>query len=124
MTFNTENIYVIGITIEKSAALYADDPNIGFCYPSEGTSAVPDAIAIIQNCPHEETAQIFVDYVTSYEAQAEQCADWSRRPARSDVAAPAGLAPLDSIPLIDYDFSWAASQKDAILARFAALLSS
>ena len=49
--------YMIGITIEKSAILYADNPDIGFCYPADGTSAVPDAIAIVKNCPHGRTGK-------------------------------------------------------------------
>jgi iron(III) transport system substrate-binding protein len=114
--------YMIGITIEKSAAQYRDNPNIGFCYPSEGTSAVPDAVAIIKNCRHPDNARLFVDFVTSRECQDEQSSDWSRRPSRDDVSAPAGLAPMSDIRLVDYDFSWAAGEKENIIARFGRLM--
>ena len=110
--------YLVGITIEKSAVLYKDDPKIGFCYPSDGTSAVPDAISIIKGCPHEENAHTFVNFITSYESQQEQCHDWKRRPARSDVAVPEGLVPMSQIKLVDYNFVWAAHEKEAIIARF------
>ena len=114
--------YMIGITIEKSAALYLDDPNIGFCYPAEGTSAVSDAVAIVKGCRHRENAELFVDFVTSYDSQAEQSLNWSRRPSRSDVPAPAGLVGMADIPLVDYDFAWSAAEKETILSRFQALL--
>ena len=113
---------IIGVTIEKSAAAYQDNPNVGFCYPSEGTSAVPDAVAIIRGCPHEKNAKIFVDFVTSRICQSEQSQNWSRRPSRLDTAPPAGLPALDRISLVSYDFAWAAAQKQANLARFNALM--
>lgn len=114
--------YLIGITIEKSAVLYLDDPNVGFCYPSDGTSAVPDAAAIVRGCPHEENARLFVDFVMSYDSQKEQSLDWNRRPSRSDVPMAAGLVDLQDIALVDYDFAWAASQKEENLKRFETLL--
>lgn len=114
--------YMIGITIEKSAALYQDDPNIGYCYPAEGTSAVPDAIAVLKGCPHPGNAHLFVDFVTSYACQEEQSANWNRRPSREDVAAPGSLTGMSGITLVSYDFPWAASEKEEILKRFDAML--
>src|SRR5699024_619674 len=40
--------YVLGVTIEKSAVQYADNPDIGYVYP-EQNSAVPDGVALIKN---------------------------------------------------------------------------
>jgi len=114
--------YMIGITIEKSASTYSDNDDIGFCYPAEGTSAVPDAISIVKNCPDEENARIFTDYVTSVLCQQEQSSDWSRRPSRGDVSGPEGLASISDIHLIDYDFQWAADNKTSIIERFDALM--
>src|SRR5574344_1466461 len=114
--------YLIGITIEKSAVLYKDNPKIGFCYPSDGTSAVPDAIAVVKNCPHKNNAHTFVDFITSYDSQQEQCSDWKRRPARSDVAVPEGLVPMSKIKLVDYNFVWAAEEKETNIARFNSIM--
>lgn len=72
------------MTIEKSAVLYADNPDIGFVYP-EQNSAVPDGVALIKDCPNEENAKLFIDFVTSAECQTAQNADWARRPVRSDI---------------------------------------
>lgn len=113
--------FAAGITIEKSAALYADNPDIGYCYPSEGTSAVPDAIAIVKNCRHKENAELFMDFILSREAQEEQSTDWNRRPSRDDVSLPKGLLAIGSIKLVDYDFAWAADEKEEIISRFSSL---
>ncbi len=114
--------YLIGVTIEKSAVLYLDDPNVGFCYPSDGTSAVADAVAIVLGCPHEENARLFVDFVTSYDSQREQSLDWHRRPSRDDVPVSDGLVDIRDISLVDYDLAWASAQKEANISRFNALL--
>jgi len=110
--------YLIGITIEKSAMTYADNPDIGYCYPSEGTSAVPDSTAIVKGCPHKDNAQIFADFVTSYECQTLQSQKWGRRPSRNDCTPPAGLKSVSDISLVNYDFEWAAKDKEENIARF------
>ena len=108
--------YAIGVTIEKSAVLYADNPDIGFLYP-ESNSAVPDGVALIKGCPNEENAKLFIDFVLSEECQTAQNADWARRPVRSDVE-PAGLIPLDQIDLGNYDFAYAAANKADIVEKW------
>lgn len=113
--------YLIGITIEKSAQLYDSNPDIGYCYPSEGTSAVPDATGIVLGCPHEKNARLFADFVASAECQTEQSLHWGRRPARKDVRDPAHLKPLSEIRLISYDFDFASGKQQENLARFEAL---
>ncbi len=89
--------YAMGVTIEKSAVLYADNPDIGFLYP-EKNSAVPDGVALIKNCPNEENAKLFIDFVTSLDCQTAQNADWARRPVRSDLS-PVGLCELSELDL-------------------------
>jgi len=107
----------VGITIEKSAVQYADNPNLGFAYPEDGTSAVPDGIALIKGAPNEENAKIFIDYVTSKEFQEAENRDWGRRPVRNDIEV-TGMAKLSELVLVDYDFDWAAKEKEAIIERF------
>ena len=108
--------YALGVTIEKSAVLYNDNPDIGYVYP-EKNSAVPDGVALIKGCPNEENAKLFIDFVTSAECQTAQNADWARRPVRSDIA-PKGLCSLDDCHVGNYDFSYAASNRDAIKEQF------
>ena len=108
----------LGITIEKSAIQYADDPNVGFVYPSDGTSAVPDGVALVKDCPNEENAKLFIDFVTSKECQEDQSQNWGRRPVRNDLEVGEGMAKLDDLVLVDYDFDWAANEKESIIERF------
>lgn len=114
--------FLIGITIEKSALTYQDNPDIGYCYPEEGTSAVPDAISVVKGCPDEENAKLFVNFVTSRECQEEQSRDWERRPVRNDMKPEGSLTDLSRISLVDYDFTWAADDKEEILSRFEQIL--
>lgn len=108
--------YTLGVTIEKSAVLYNDNPDIGYVYP-EKNSAVPDGVALIKNCPNEENAKLFIDFVTSMECQTAQNADWARRPVRSDLT-PVGLCQLSELDLGDYDFAYAATEKEAIVEHW------
>ncbi|MDL2301280.1 ABC transporter substrate-binding protein [Lachnospiraceae bacterium OttesenSCG-928-D06] len=108
----------IGLTLEKSAVQYADNPNVGFVYPQDGTSAVPDGIALVKDCPNEENAKLFIDFVTSVECQTEQSVNWGRRPVRSDVEIAEGIAKLSDLILVDYEFDWAANEKETIIDNF------
>ncbi len=108
--------YVIGVTLEKSAVLYADNPDIGFVYP-EKNSAVPDGVALIKNCPNEENAKLFIDFVTGIECQKVQNTEWKRRPVRSDLS-PEGLCDLSELDLGDYDFAYAATEKANIIEKW------
>lgn len=110
--------FYVGLTLEKSAVKYADDANVGFVYPADGTSAVPDGVALVKGCPNEANAKLFIDFVTSKECQTAQSQKWGRRPVRSDMEVPAGMAKLSDLKLVDYDFDWAANQKEAIIEKF------
>lgn len=110
--------FYVGLTLEKAAVQYNDDPSVGFVYPKDGTSAVPDGVALVKGCPNEENAKLFIDFVTSKECQTEQSENWGRRPVRSDMEVGEGMAKLEDIPLVDYDFDWAANEKEAIIEHF------
>ena len=108
--------YALGVTIEKSAVLYNDNPDIGYVYP-EKNSAVPDGVALIKGCPNEENAKLFIDFVTGMDCQKDQNQNWKRRPVRSDLA-PEGLCELSTLDLGDYDFAYAANNKEAIVEKW------
>ena len=108
--------YALGVTIEKSAVLYNDNPDIGYVYP-EKNSAVPDGVALIKGCPNEENAKLFIDFVTGMDCQKDQNQNWKRRPVRSDLT-PEGLCELSTLDLGDYDFAYAANNKEAIVEKW------
>jgi len=112
--------YAIGLTQEKSVKNYLDAgaTNIGMVYPKEGTSAVPDSIAIVKNCKNPENAKIFVDFMLGQQNQEMMSNEFARRSIRFDINPPSGLVPLAEIKLVDYDFAWASTQKAEILAKW------
>ena len=109
--------FYVGLTIEKSAVQYAGDDTVAYCYPEDGTSAVPDGVALVKGAPNEANAKLFIDFVTSKECQEAQNKDFGRRPARNDVE-PEGLPALADIKLVDYDFDWAANDKEVNVEKF------
>ncbi|MCD8105383.1 MAG: extracellular solute-binding protein [Lachnospiraceae bacterium] len=115
--------YAIGITLEKAAVQYdtSDSGHLAIVYPEDGTSAVPDGVAIVKDCPNQELAELFVEFVLSAECQTSQNVDYGRRPIRSDVEAE-GLPTLDSITLMDYNFDYAANNKSDIIDLWKDLL--
>ena len=108
--------YALGVTIEKSAVLYNDNPDIGYVYP-EANSAVPDGVALIKGCPNEENAKLFIDFVTGLDCQKDQNVNWKRRPVRADLE-PEGLCGLDQCNVGNYDFLYAATNRDDIKEQF------
>lgn len=108
----------VGLTIEKSAVNYAGDDTVGFVYPKDGTSAVPDGVALVKGAQNEENAKLFIDFVTGKECQTEQSQNWGRRPVRSDMDVNEGMAKLSELVLVDYDFDWAAGDKETIIEKF------
>lgn len=111
--------YSIGLTLEKEAIKYVNSGSpVKIVYPEEGTSAVPDGVAIIKGAKNLENAQKFVDFVLSQETQDLMAKQLSRRSIRNDVDSPEGLGPLGDIKLVDYDFEWASSDKEAVLEQW------
>ena len=112
--------YPIGITLEKAAIKYdttSADAHLMIVYPEDGTSAVPDGVAIVKDCPNLELAQLFEEFVLSAECQTAQNADFGRRPIRSDVT-PVGLPELSTITLMNYNFDYAANKKADIVEKW------
>ncbi len=108
--------YPIGITLEKAAIQYdtSETGHLTIVYPSDGTSAVPDGVAIVKDCPNLELAQLFVEFVLSSECQTAQNVDYGRRPIRSDVT-PEGLPALTDFAIMNYNFDYAATNKADIV---------
>ncbi len=110
----------LGITLEKAAIKYTED-FMKVIFPTDGTSAVPDGVAIVKNCPNPELAELFVEFVLGHDCQARQNAEWGRRPIRSDVE-PVGLKPLSEIALMNYNFDYAAANASDIKEMWQDLL--
>jgi len=110
--------FYAGITFENDVlSLQKTGTNVGYCYPVEGTTAVPDGIALLKTAQHVEEAGRFMDFVLGYDVQSILSARWQLRSVRSDVHA----EEMDSIErhLVAYPSAEAASSREAILARWA-----
>ena len=111
--------YSVGLTLEEAAMRYVNEgAQVGVVYPEEGTSAVPDGIAVIKGAKNKANAEKFVDFVTGKDVQQMVVDDFSRRSIRDDMDAPKGLGSIEDIKLVDYDFAWAANNKEEVLDKW------
>lgn len=109
----------VGVTLESTARrTMADGADIAYLYPEDGTSAVPDGVAVLAGAPHPQSAREFVDFVLSRDAQGYLSSALNRRSVRSDIPLE-GLQKLENIHLISYDVDWAARKKPELLALWA-----
>lgn len=111
--------YSVGLTLEKEAIKYVQaGADVGIVYPSEGTSAVPDGIALVKGCKNKENAETFMNFVLSKECQTMMATDFARRGVRLDSQVPEGLPPMKDVKLVNYDFEWASSQKTELMEKW------
>jgi iron(III) transport system substrate-binding protein len=114
--------YLIGLYHDEGAhELMLSGSDLRIVYPSDGTSAVPDGVALVRGAPHEAAAKRFIDFVLSLDVARVMGARFHRRSARVDCPTPPGQAALSDIRLVDYDIAVAAAEQEATLARFKAL---
>ena len=112
--------YPLGLTLEQLAYVYVKaNPNtVGMIYPKDGSSNVPDGVAMIKDCPNPANAARFIDFLLGKDCQKIMSDDFGRRSVRSDVPQPGGLPNLGSIFFLDYDFDWAGTGKDSVIDRW------
>lgn len=58
---------------------------LGFTFPTSGTPVIVDSIGLVKGAPHPETAQAYIDFVGSREAQELAARKALRLPARNDL---------------------------------------
>jgi iron(III) transport system substrate-binding protein len=89
-------------------------------YPSEGTGYEIGAMALIKNAPNPVEAKLFMDWALRERAQ-EMGPLFSayQVPTNPDAKVPQESVRLASIKLIDYDFRWAAEDRETLLRSFA-----
>jgi iron(III) transport system substrate-binding protein len=108
----------VGITLEDAALRYKlGGGPVQIVYPSDGTSLVPDAMALVANGPNPSAGKKFLDYMISEEAQSSVAAI-GRRPVRVDVESVKELTPLNQIKTIQYDLLWAVENKKRLVERW------
>ncbi len=103
----------VGITLEESARKAIEQgADISIIYPEDGTSAVPDATAIIKHAPHNENARLFLDFTVSRDVQKQLGDELCRRSVRTDVEVREEFPEIDPM---DFDFYWAGDHQRELL---------
>lgn len=111
--------YTIGLTFEEGAAKYVQSgAPVSLVYMEEGVIMKPDGAYIIEGATNLENAQLFVDFLTSYDAQTILSEQLNRRSVRVDVAPPTYLKPLEEINLIEDDVDYVTENKTVLLEQF------
>jgi iron(III) transport system substrate-binding protein len=99
--------YPLGISLEYAGPMWAHGgAPVKVIYPSDGTFAAMEGVAIIKGGPNTENAKVFVDYINAKAVREMILKATFRRPTRSDVdltALPGGMPPLSQVKLINYD---------------------
>ena len=94
-----------GDTARKAVQAGSD---IAILYPGEGTSALPDGMAVVAGCAHRENARRFIDFALGEDVQRFLARVCQRRPVLGDAQ--------EELRLIDYDLDWAARAREDVLA--------
>jgi iron(III) transport system substrate-binding protein len=99
--------YPLGISLEYAGPMWAQGgAPVKVIYPSDGTFAAMEGVAIIKGGPNTENAKVFVDYINRKDVREMILKATFRRPTRSDVdltALPGGMPPLSKVKLVNYD---------------------
>ena len=110
--------YALGIAYLHGLAKYKSDGfDIQLVAPPQSVGDV-DCIAIMKNAKNLESAQKFVDFILSAEAQELMSSIDFTVPVNPSAKGADGCIPLSEIDLISYDAKKASSQKDEVLAKW------
>ena len=114
----SDGSFLIGITLEETARKAMDQyEDISMLYPEDGTSAVPDGIAMVKNAPHSYNAGKFIDFVVSYDTQRYATENFYRRSARRDVGSNRG----NTETFIKFDVEKSAREEGEVFSLWNAL---
>lgn len=86
-------------------------------YPTDGTSAIADVMALTANPINAEGGKAFINFMLSKEAQ-EILDSVGRRPVRGDIVSKSALTPISKLKVVKYDDDWAGANRAKILAKW------
>lgn len=111
--------YTVGLTFEEGAVRYVNSgAPVKVIYMKEGVIVKPDGVYIVKNCKNLENAKLFVDFLTSKEAQEMITTQLNRRSIRKDVKPGKGLEKLENINVIKDDTKVVREKKAEWLNKF------
>jgi iron(III) transport system substrate-binding protein len=111
--------YPLGISLEYAGPMWAaGGAPVKTIYPSDGTIAAMEGVAIIKGGPNTESAKVFVDYINRKDVREMILKATFRRPARGDLdlsALPGGMPQLSSVKLLPYnEDAWTDKRKETL----------
>lgn len=116
--------YVVALTYEPlSKNLVDSGAPIEIVYPEEGAAFLPATIQMIKDGPNPDAAMAFIDFVLSEQGQNVIALETAGRPLRDGIVKP-GLPALTEIPTIQEDGAYVSENREAIVARYLAILES
>jgi iron(III) transport system substrate-binding protein len=99
--------FALGMSLEYAGYQWSSNgAPVKVIYPSDGTVAQMEGVAIIKGGPNTEGAKQFVDYVTRKDVREAILGFAFRRPARQDLdlsKLPGAMPQLADVKLVDYD---------------------
>ncbi len=120
--FVNDGELAVGVTLEDAALRYKlGGGPVEIIYPSEGTSVVPDGMALLKGAKNSAAGKKFLDFMTSQKAQ-KVVASVGRRPIRTDVESVPELTPLADFKAINYDAAWAAENRGRLVKAWGEML--
>ena len=120
--FVNDGEMAIGVTLEDAALRFKlGGGPVEIIYPSEGTSIVPDGMALLKGATNADAGKKFLDFMTSQAAQ-KVVAGIGRRPIRTDVESVPELTPLADFKAINYDAAWAAENRGRLVKLWSDML--
>jgi iron(III) transport system substrate-binding protein len=99
--------FPLGISLEYAGYQWSSNgAPVKVIYPSDGTVAQMEGVAVIKGGPNPDAAKQFVDYVTRKDVREAILKFAFRRPARGDLdlsQLPGQMPALAEVKLVDYD---------------------
>src|SRR5260370_11129755 len=98
--------YPLGISLEYAGPMWAaGGAPVKVIYPTDGTTASMEGVAIINDGPNPDQAKAFVDFINTKAARELILKATFRRPTRSDVdlsQLPGGMPPMSAVKPVKY----------------------
>lgn len=109
--------YAVALVCESMVTPYIEQGlDVSIVWMEEGVIMNSDGIAIVKNCPNPENAKAFIDYLLSREFQNKMLeATPQLRTVLPDLDVEMKLTPIEEITLIDCDYEYLSTNKDAML---------